>query len=307
MRANGRGRGTPGRIERANRGVRLWVAGARPKTLGAAVAPVLVGTAAAHGDGVTISWGRAVLALVVALALQVGVNYANDYSDGVRGTDDDRRGPLRLTASGLARPASVRRAAGLALGVAAAAGLALAVLVTPWLLVVGAAAIAAAVLYTGGPRPYGYSGLGEVMVFLFFGVVATAGSAFVQAEEVPATAWWGSVVVGLLACAILLANNVRDVHGDAAHGKRTLAVRIGERRARRAYVGCLAGAVVAVIGASFDAPWALLALATVPLAVHTGRAMLDAQGPQQLVGVLVATARLELVTAALFAAGLWVS
>jgi 1,4-dihydroxy-2-naphthoate octaprenyltransferase len=124
---------------------------------------------------------------------------------------------------------------------------------------------------------------------------------------VPATAWWGSVVVGLLACAILLANNVRDVHGDAAHGKRTLAVRIGDRPARRVYIGCLAGAAVAVVGAAFEAPWALLALATFPLAVHAGRAMLNARGPQQLVGVLVATARLELVTAALFAAGIWVS
>jgi 1,4-dihydroxy-2-naphthoate octaprenyltransferase len=307
MRANGRGRGTPARSERANGGGRLWFAGARPKTLGAAVAPVLVGTAAAHGDGITISWGRAALALVVALALQVGVNYANDYSDGVRGADDDRRGPLRLTASGLARPESVRRAAALALGTAAAAGLALAVLVTPWLLVVGAASIAAAVLYTGGPRPYGYSGLGEVMVFLFFGVVATAGSAFVQAEDVPVTAWWGSVVVGLLACAILLANNVRDVEGDAASGKRTIAVRVGERRARGVYVGCLAGAALAVVGASFDAPWALLALATIPLAVHAARAMLEARGPEQLVGVLLATARLELVTAVLLAVGLWVS
>jgi 1,4-dihydroxy-2-naphthoate octaprenyltransferase len=283
------------------------VAGARPRTLGAAVAPVLVGTAAAHGDGAEISWVRAALALVVALALQIGVNYANDYSDGIRGTDDERRGPLRLTASGLVRPEVVRRAAAASFGVGAAAGLALAVIVTPWLLVVGAAAIAAAVLYTGGPRPYGYSGLGELMVFLFFGVVATAGSAFVQAEEIPATAWWGSVVVGLLACAILLANNVRDVTGDAASGKRTLVVRIGERRARVLYVACLAGAALAVVGAALDAPWALLALAATPLAVAAGRAMLVARGPVQLVGVLVATARLEIVTAVLLGVGLWVS
>jgi 1,4-dihydroxy-2-naphthoate octaprenyltransferase len=145
------------------------------------------------------------------------------------------------------------------------------------------------------------------MVFLFFGVVATAGSAFVQAEEIPATAWWGSVVVGLLACAILLANNVRDVTGDAASGKRTLVVRIGERRARVLYVACLAGAALAVVGAALDAPWALLALAATPLAVAAGRAMLVARGPVQLVGVLVATARLEIVTAVLLGVGLWVS
>ncbi|HEY8218326.1 MAG TPA: 1,4-dihydroxy-2-naphthoate polyprenyltransferase [Acidimicrobiia bacterium] len=288
-------------------GWRLWVAGARPKTLGAAIAPVVVGTAAAHGAGTDLSWGRAVLALVVALSLQVGVNYANDYSDGVRGADDDRRGPLRLTASGLVRPELVRRAAAIALGVGAAAGVALAVLVTPWLLVVGAAAIAAAVLYTGGPRPYGYSGLGEVVVFLFFGVVATAGSAFVQGEEVPATAWWGSIVVGLLACAILLANNVRDVASDAASGKRTLVVRLGERRARRVYVACLAGAGLGVVGAALDAPWALLALAATPLGVAAGRAMVAAQDAPRFVRVLVATARLQLVTALLLAVGLWVS
>jgi 1,4-dihydroxy-2-naphthoate octaprenyltransferase len=288
-------------------GWRLWLAGARPRTLGAAIAPVLVGTAAAHGDGTDVSWVRAALALIVALGLQVGVNYANDYSDGIRGTDDARRGPLRLTASGLVRPAVVRRAAGIAIAVAAAAGLALAVLVTPWLLLVGVAAIAAAVLYTGGPRPYGYSGLGELMVFVFFGVVATAGSAFVQAEEVPATAWWGSVVVGLLACAILLANNVRDVAGDRGAGKRTLVVRIGERRGRLLYLGCLGGAQLAVVGAALDAPWALLALAAMPLAALAARAMLLAREPMELVAVLVATARLELVTAALLAVGLWVS
>ncbi|MEX2256759.1 MAG: 1,4-dihydroxy-2-naphthoate polyprenyltransferase, partial [Acidimicrobiia bacterium] len=224
-------------------GWRLWLAGARPRTLGAAIAPVLVGTAAARGDGVSLSWVRAVLALVVAVALQVGVNYANDYSDGVRGTDAERRGPVRLTASGLASPAAVRAAAAIALAVGALAGLVLAILVSPWLLLVGAAAIAAAVLYTGGPRPYGYAGLGEVMVLVFFGIVATAGSAFVQAERVPATAWWGSLVVGLLACAILLANNVRDVATDASTGKRTLAVLVGERRARLLYVACVAVAL----------------------------------------------------------------
>jgi 1,4-dihydroxy-2-naphthoate octaprenyltransferase len=287
-------------------GWRLWVAGARPRTLGAAISPVLVGTAAAHGDGVDISGVRAALALVVALALQIGVNYANDYSDGVRGTDTERRGPVRLTASGLASPVAVRRAAGIALAVGAVAGLVLALLVTPWLLLVGAAAIAAAVLYTGGPRPYGYAGFGEVMVLVFFGVVATAGSAFVQAEHVPLTAWWGSFVVGFLACAILLANNVRDVTTDAATGKRTLAVRLGEHRARILYVGCLVAAWAAVLAAAFEAPWVLLAFAVTPLAVALGRTMLSARTPAELVGVLIATARLELVTAVFVAVGLWV-
>jgi 1,4-dihydroxy-2-naphthoate octaprenyltransferase len=287
-------------------GWRLWLAGARPRTLGAAIAPVLVGTAAARGDGVSLSWVRAVLALVVAVALQVGVNYANDYSDGVRGTDAERRGPVRLTASGLASPAAVRAAAAIALAVGALAGLVLAILVSPWLLLVGAAAIAAAVLYTGGPRPYGYAGLGEVMVLVFFGIVATAGSAFVQAERVPATAWWGSLVVGLLACAILLANNVRDVATDASTGKRTLAVLVGERRARLLYVACVAVAFAAIVPIAVDAPWALLAFATTPLAVIAARTVVVARTPLELVGVLIATARLELLTAVLLSAGLWI-
>ena len=160
------------------------------------MSPVVVGTAAAYADAGDISWGRAALALVVAVALQIGVNYANDYSDGVRGTDRDRVGPLRLTASGLASPSAVRAAALIAFAVAASAGLALALIVEPWLLVAGAASLAAAVLYTGGPKPYGYMGLGEVMVLVFFGFVATAGSAFVQLERVPAAAWWGSLVDG---------------------------------------------------------------------------------------------------------------
>jgi 1,4-dihydroxy-2-naphthoate octaprenyltransferase len=271
------------------------------------MAPVLVGTAAVRGDGSSISWLRALLALVVALALQVGVNYANDYSDGVRGTDTDRRGPVRLTASGLASPAAVRTAAMVALGVAAAAGFVLAAMVSWWLLLVGIAAIAAAALYTGGPRPYGYSGFGEVMVLVFFGFVATAGSAFVQAEQVPATAWWGSLVVGAIACAILLVNNIRDVATDERSGKRTLAVRIGDRNARMLFGGCLALAYVAVVAAAVDAPWALLALATAPVAFVLARRVSRATAPPELVAVLVATARLDLATAILLAVGLWIA
>ncbi|MDQ6854196.1 MAG: 1,4-dihydroxy-2-naphthoate polyprenyltransferase [Actinomycetota bacterium] len=280
-----------------------WVQGARPRTLGAAISPVLVGTAAAYADAERVIWWRAGAALVVALALQVGVNYANDYSDGVRGADADRVGPLRLTASRVAAPAAVRNAALIAFAVAAAAGLALAIAVDLRLLVVGVVAIAAAALYTGGPRPYGYSGLGELSVLVFFGVVATAGSAYVQLERVPATAWWGSLAVGLLACAILLANNIRDVDTDRAAGKRTLAVRIGARRARALFVGCVAGAFVAVAAIGVLEPTALIALAAVPLAVPPVRLVMTRSDPPSLVAALVGTARVQLVVAVLLTVG----
>jgi 1,4-dihydroxy-2-naphthoate octaprenyltransferase len=284
-----------------------WIAGARPRTLGAALSPVLVGTAAAYADAGDLIWWRAVTALVVALALQVGVNYANDYSDGVRGTDDVRAGPLRLTASRLATPTAVRNAAVLAFAVAAVAGLVLAVAVDLRLLLVGAVAIAAAALYTGGPRPYGYVGLGELSVLVFFGLVATAGSAYVQIERVPAAAWWGSLAVGLPACAILLANNIRDVDTDRAAGKRTLAVRLGASVARRLYVGCLGGGFLAVIAVGIVEPWALLALAALPLAAPPARLVLTRRDPPSLVAALVGTARLELAVAVLLTVGLAVS
>jgi len=281
-----------------------WVQGARPRTLGAAVSPVLVGTAAAYAEAERITWWRAGAALVVALALQVGVNYANDYSDGVRGADADRVGPLRLTASRVAAPAAVRNAAVIAFAVAAGAGLALAIAVDLRLLVVGIVAIGAAALYTGGPRPYGYSGLGELSVLVFFGVVATAGSAYVQLERVPATAWWGSLAVGLLACAILLANNIRDVDTDRAAGKRTLAVRIGASGARALFVGCVAGAFVAVAAVGVVEPTALIALAGIPLAVRPVRLALTRTDPPSLVAALVGTARLQVVVAVLLTVGL---
>ena len=281
-----------------------WVAGARPRTLGAALSPVIVGTAAAYADSDTVIWWRAVAALVVALALQVGVNYANDYSDGVRGTDTKRAGPLRLTASGVAAPAAVRNAAALAFGVAAVVGLALAIAVDLRLLVVGAVAIAAAVLYTGGPRPYGYSGLGEVAVLVFFGFVATAGSAYVQLERVPTAAWWGAVAVGLLACAILVANNIRDIDTDRVTGKRTLPVLMGAPAARGLFVGCVAGAFVAVAAVGVLYPTALVALAALPLAVQPVRLVMTRRDPPSLVAALVGTARLELVVAVLLALGL---
>jgi 1,4-dihydroxy-2-naphthoate polyprenyltransferase len=281
-----------------------WVVGARPRTFGAAIAPVIVGTAAAAGAAGDVRWGRAALALVVALGLQIGVNYANDYSDGVRGTDADRKGPVRLTASGVAAPNAVRNAAGLALLVAAAAGLALAIVVNLWLLVVGAAAIAAAIFYTGGPKPYGYSGFGELAVLVFFGFVATVGSAYVQFARVPATAWWSAASMGLLACAILLANNLRDVATDRIAGKRTLAVRVGAPVARRVFAACVIGAFAAVVGAAFDAPWALLGLAAIPLAFRPVRLVLTRTDPPSLIGALVGTSRLELVLAVVLAVGL---
>jgi 1,4-dihydroxy-2-naphthoate polyprenyltransferase len=288
-------------------GLALWVAGARPRTLGAAVAPVVVGTAAGSSATGHLLIGRAALALVVGVAIQVGANYANDYSDGVRGADANRVGPLRLTASGLVPAPVVRRAAVGAFGLAAVAGLALSLIADPWLVLVGVAAIAAAVLYTGGPKPYGYLGLGEVMVLAFFGFAATAGSAYVQAGRVPVTAWWASLTLGLLACGVLLANNVRDRVGDTAAGKRTLAVRLGDRPARLVYVACLAGAFGAIGAIGVSAPWVLLALAAVVLAVPPARVVLGGETGPGLIPVLVATVRLELVVGALLALGLWLS
>jgi 1,4-dihydroxy-2-naphthoate octaprenyltransferase len=285
----------------------IWVLGARPRTLVAAVCPVVVGTAAAAAEGPVVAW-RALAALVVALALQVGVNYANDYSDGLRGTDTPGRlGPARLTATGLAAPASVRRAAAAAFAVAAAAGLALAVAVDLRLLLVGVAAIAAAVLYTGGPRPYGYSGLGELAVLVFFGVVATCGSAYVQLERVPGAAVAASLVVGLGAVAILLANNVRDIDGDRLAGKRTLAVRLGRARARDLFTAVVAGMFVAAGLLGLARPPVLVTLAAAPLAVAPVRLVRTRDDGPGLIAALGATARLQLAVSLLLAAGLWAS
>jgi 1,4-dihydroxy-2-naphthoate polyprenyltransferase len=285
----------------------VWVRGARPRTLVAAVCPVLVGTAAAAAEGPLHPW-RAAAALIVALALQVGVNYANDYSDGVRGVDTPARlGPTRLVASGLAAPAEVRRAAVVAFAVAAAAGSALAVAVDLRLLLVGAAAIAAAVLYTGGPRPYGYVGLGELAVLLFFGVVATCGSAYVQLGRVPASALAASVPVGLGAVALLLANNVRDLDGDRAAGKRTLAVRLGRDRARDLFAAVVAGIFLAAALLGLARPPVLVTLAALPLAVGPVRLVRRRSDGPGLLAALAGTARLQLAVGLLLAAGLWVS
>jgi 1,4-dihydroxy-2-naphthoate polyprenyltransferase len=283
--------------------VRLWYLGARPRTLAASVAPVVVGTAVGIHYGELV-WWRAALCLVLAAALQIGVNYANDYSDGVRGVDTDRKGPLRLTASGLVAPASVKRAAILCFGVAAVAGLVLAVDVSLWLLVVGAASIAAAGLYSGGPKPYASAGLGEVSVLVFFGFVATCGSAFVQLERLPWLAVGASVPVGLLACAILLVNNLRDIPSDTVSGKRTLAVRVGATRTVRLYQASVVGAFVTLPVLAVAAPGVLLALLALPVALPPLRGVREGAGPQVLVACLVATATLDVVFAGLLAVGL---
>jgi 1,4-dihydroxy-2-naphthoate octaprenyltransferase len=289
-----------------------WVNGARPRTLVASVAPVVVGTAAAGRASV---W-RTLAALAVGLGLQVGVNFANDYQDGMRGIDtDERRGPQRLTSSGVASPRSVLLAALASIAVAGVAGLALALATSLWLIPIGAAAMLALWFYSGGPRPYGSLGLGEVMVFAFFGLMATAGTAYVQAERIPAAAWWSSAAMGFLAVAILEANNVRDISTDSVAGKRTLAVRLGDRRARALYralvVAAFATIALGVATGIADAgyglsQWALLALAAWPLAIGPMEAVGSAEG-RALVPVLVGTAQLQLAFGALLALGLWLA
>lgn len=292
-------------------GVRLWWAGARPRTLPLSVVPVVVGVAVAARDAAGapwyagISWWRVALALAVSLLLQVAVNYANDYSDGVRGTDADRVGPLRLTASGLVAPRRVKQAAFVVFGLAGAAGFALAATTSWWLLLVGAAAIAAAWFYTGGSNPYGYLGLGDVSVFVFFGLVAVMGTAYVAAEN-PRLTWsalLAAVPCGLLAVAVLVTNNLRDLPKDAQVGKRTSAVRLGDRRTRWMYVACVVPAFV--IGAVLVGwPWGLLVLVVGALAVRPVRTVLGGEQGLGLIAVLARTSALQLVFAVSVVIGL---
>ena len=279
--------------------VNKWVAGARPRTLPAAIAPVLVATAYA-GDNWNLS--RALQALIVSLALQVGVNYANDYSDGIRGTDDSRIGPMRLTASGLAKPIAVRRAAFISFFIAASVGLNLAITISWWLIAVGIVAIGAAWGYTGGSQPYGYKGLGEISVFLFFGIVATVGSYFVQVEKINLEIFIVATPMGTLACAILAINNLRDREQDQIVGKRTVAVRLGDSGARRLYIALLVTAhLFALLTLQLGA---LITLLAAPLTWNLIRRVLAGAAGAELIPFLARTGQLQLLFSALFALGL---
>jgi 1,4-dihydroxy-2-naphthoate octaprenyltransferase len=281
-----------------------WVEGARPKTLPAAIVPVLVGTAVAFSQAHVV-WWRAVCALVVSLAIQVGTNYANDYSDGVRGTDDVRVGPLRLVASGTKPAAAVKRAAFVSFGVAAVFGLALAAAVSWWLLAVGAACFLAGWFYTGGPRPYGYAGLGEVFVFVFFGIVATVGSAFVHTGSMTMLALGASLPVGALATALLVVNNLRDIPTDTASGKRTLAVRLGDQDTRMLYLVLLTAVPIgATVLLALVRPLTLVALLAMAVGVPAVRAVRQGARGRDLIPVLVSTGRVQLAYGVLLAAGL---
>ena len=284
--------------------MKKWIAGARLPTLPAAIVPVLVGTAAA---GMPYHLDRAVLAAIVALALQVGVNFANDYSDGIRGTDRVRTGPMRLVASGLATPAAVLRAAILSFGVAAAAGIALSLQVDARLIVVGLASIAAAWFYTGGSKPYGYNGLGEVFCFIFFGLVGTLGSTYVQHGSFSLVSALASLAVGSLTTALLVVNNLRDIPGDAATGKRTLAVKIGDEATRKLYFALLAAAALATLAVVLLHPWALVAFVAAAIAIRPVRTIRSGATGRALVPALIDTGRMELAFGILFAAGVGVS
>jgi 1,4-dihydroxy-2-naphthoate octaprenyltransferase len=287
----------------------VWMEAARPRTLPASIAPVIVGTAASEHVVLpaAVSWIRFLLAFGVALTLQVAVNYANDYFDGVRGVDtNDRVGPRRVVAAGLVPPGRMKAAIGAMLGIAGVLGLALAALAGWELLLVGLAAGAATIGYSGGPRPYASAGLGEVFVFVFFGLVATVGSAYVQDERLTVLPVLAGVAMGVLATALLVVNNLRDIPTDAAAGKRTLAVRLGDARTRQLYVGLVgvafatAGVMVAIAGEG----WLALPLLSVPLfARAVGTVRSSPPGPE-LIAALERTAQAQLVFAALLVVGL---
>lgn len=269
-----------------------WIIGSRPRTLPAAAVPVAMGAVVAVGEGEAV-WWRVAGAAFVSLALQVGVNFANDYSDGVRGTDDKRVGPVRLVASGLASARSVKMAALAAFGSAAVVGLVLAIATSWWLLVVGGASILAGWFYTGGPKPYGYIGLGEIFVFTFFGLVATVGTTFVTLERVPWESWGLGCAAGFLACALLVTNNLRDIPGDSLVGKRTLAVRLGDRRTRSLFTAFVVLSFVSIVIAAMGRPGALVGLLGLPLARRPIVAVRRGAVGRDLIAVLGDTGRLQ--------------
>ena len=276
-----------------------WILGARPRTLAAAVAPVLVALALVESD---IDWFRALLALKVAVWLQIGVNFANDYSDGVKGTDSDRVGPVRLVASGMATAKSVKYAAFISFAIASIAGTWLAILTSPVLILVGVISIAAAWGYTGGKNPYGYRGLGELSVFLFFGVIATMGTYYAQTEAITFLSFIVSIPMGALSCAILAVNNLRDRPKDQLAGKLTVAVRIGDRKARLMYVGLLMLAHITAIATLI--PSTLITLLALPISYSISRQVLSGISGKDLIPVLGKTGKLQMIFAILFATGL---
>ena len=276
-----------------------WVLGARPRTLSAAIAPVVIASALAGSE---FNWFRAALALKVALWLQIGVNYANDYSDGVKGTDENRIGPIRLVASGLASAAAVKNAAFISFAIASVAGVWLSLLTSPLLIVVGMLAIAAAWGYTGGKNPYGYSGLGEVSVFTFFGLVATMGTYYVQTENLTLLSFIAAIPMGALACAILAINNIRDRAQDELVGKKTLAVRIGDLKARRGFVSLLVLTHAAAIATLI--PATMLTLLIVPMSYSISKLVLSGVSGKELTPLLGRTGKLQLMFSIVFAVAL---
>ena len=269
--------------------INIWIQGARPRTLPAAIAPVIVATVLAGREWKPV---QALLALIVSLALQIAVNYSNDYSDGIRGTDDDRVGPVRLVASGLASAQSVKRAAQLSFLIACIAGLVLASLSAWWVILIGIASVLAAWGYTGGHTPYGYRGFGELSVFTFFGVVATVGTYYVQTLEITVAAFAASIPMGALSCALLAINNIRDIPGDEVVGKKTLAVKLGDKNARRFFVALLITAYIFPIFTGHTL--ALLTLATAPAADAIAREVLAGAKGADLIPLLGRTGQLQL-------------
>ncbi len=277
----------------------IWIAGARPRTLPAAIAPVLIGTSLINIDNQSINWVNALLALAVGLLLQIAVNYSNDYSDGIRGTDEVRVGPIRLVASGLATADQVKRAAILAYSLAAVSGLVLALKTSPFLVLVGGIAIIAGWNYTGGKNPYGYSGFGEVSVFIFFGLVATMGSYFAQSEKLTWQSLLLAIPMGSLSCTILGLNNLRDRPKDETVGKRTLAVRLGDKKARFALIALLLAALVTSLAAIAITPWALLVLLTLPLYLILINGIMNGVTGLGLIRLLGKAGELQLLTSLL--------